>query len=100
MEYIDGMVCWEFRDLRSSRVKHVLGVAAGIGEREGIEHLINKKEINREESGEDYARKILEFLRKDRESQRRKKREEDNVIKWNVSAEVFKPAGKKGTPAG
>ena len=43
MEYIDGMVCWEFRDLRSSRVKHVLGVAAGIGEREGTENLVNLK---------------------------------------------------------
>ena len=41
------------------------------------------------------GRKILEFLRKERESGWRKKRREDDVIKWNVSAEVLKPAGEK-----
>ena len=38
-------------------------VADGIGEREGRGHLVDKKEKNRKESGEDYARKILEFLK-------------------------------------
>ena len=59
MEYIDRMICWEFKTLRTKRVKLVLKVAAGIGEREGTGHLVHKKEINRKESGEDYARKIL-----------------------------------------
>ena len=59
MEYINGMVCWELKTLRTNRVKLVLKVAAGIGEREGTGHLVHKKEINRKESGEDYARKIL-----------------------------------------
>ena len=35
-------------------------------------------------------------MRKERESRWRKKREEDVVIKWNVSTEVFKLAGEKG----
>ena len=52
--------------------------------------------INRKESGEDYARKIIEFLETAREARRKKKKEEKDRIKWNVSAEVFQPAGEKG----
>ena len=63
LEYINGMVCWELKTLRTNRVKLVLKVAAGIGEREGTKHLVDKKEINSKESGEDYVRKILEFLK-------------------------------------
>ena len=96
MEYIDGMVCWEFKTLRTNRVKLVLKVAAGIGQREGTGHLVDKKEINRKGSGEDYARKIIEFLEAAREARRKKKKEEDDVIKWNVSAEVFQPVREKG----
>ena len=51
MEYINGMVCWEFKVLRTNRMMLVLMLAARIGEREGTGHLVNKKE-----SGEDYAR--------------------------------------------
>ena len=40
MEYIYGMVCWEFRDLRIVRVIHVLRVTAGIRRRKGTEHLV------------------------------------------------------------
>ena len=69
------MVCWEFRDLRTVRVKQVLRVGAGIEGREGAEHLRTRMEIKREESGEEYARRIIEFLRKERESRRRKKEE-------------------------
>ena len=69
----------------------VLPGAAGIGEREGTENLVNSKK----ESGEDYARRILEVLETAREEKRRKKKEEDNVTKWNVSAGVFYPAREK-----
>ena len=43
MEYTDGIVCWEFKTLRTNRVKLVLEIAAGIGEREGTGHLVDKK---------------------------------------------------------
>ena len=43
MEYINGMVCWEFKPPRTNRVKLVLKVAAGIGEREGMCNLDDKK---------------------------------------------------------
>ena len=56
MEYIEVMVCRESKTLRTDIV--VLQVAAGIGEREEKENIANKKK----ESGEDYAKKILEFL--------------------------------------
>ena len=61
MKYIYGMVCREFRDLKTIRVKHVLRVAAGIEGRDGVEHLRTQKKNNRKEPGEDYARSILEF---------------------------------------
>ena len=77
MEYIDGMVKWDFRDLKTIRVKQVLRVAAEIEGRAGAKHLRTRKEINRNKSGEDYLRRVLEFLRKERESERTKK-EEDN----------------------
>ena len=73
------------------RMKFVLYVAAGIGAREVTENLVNPKK----ESGEDYARRILEFLRTAKEENQRKKKEEDNGTKWNVSAGVFYPAREK-----
>ena len=72
-------------------MKIVLYVAAGIGEREGTENLVNPKK----ESGEDYAKRILEFLGTAREEKRRMKKKEDNRTKWNVSAGVFYPAREK-----
>ena len=35
MGYIDEMVCWDMRALRTRRMKNVIHEAAGIGEREG-----------------------------------------------------------------
>ena len=77
--------------LRTDRMKFVLYVAVGIRERERTENLVNPKK----ESGEDYSTRILEFLETAREEKQRKKKEEDNVTKWNVSAGVFYPAGEK-----
>ena len=63
MGYIDEMVCWDMRALRTSRTKNVIHEAAGIREREGAENLA----IIVKGSGEDYARKVLEFLEVARE---------------------------------
>ena len=46
-------------------------------------------------SGEDYARRVLEFLEAAREEKRRKEKEENEKTKWNVSAGVFSPAKEK-----
>ena len=92
MKYINRVVCWEERSMRTNRVKFVLKVAAKIGEREGTEKIVDTKK----ESAEDYARKILEFLEAMQEARQKKKKEEVEVIKWNVSREVFKPTGEKG----
>ena len=70
MGYIDEMVCWELKALRTDRIKFVLYEAARIGEREGMENLVNPKK----ESGEDYTRRIQEFLETAREENRRKKK--------------------------
>ena len=43
MGYKDEMVCWELKALRTVRMKFVLFVTAGIGEREGTENLVNLK---------------------------------------------------------
>ena len=57
MEYIDGKVWSEWRTMRTNRVKFVLKVAAGLEEKEGVAKIVDTKE----ESGEDFARKILEI---------------------------------------
>ena len=54
-------------------------VAAGIDGWVRAEHLRIRKEINREESGEEYAEKVIKFLREGRESMCRKEAEEDDV---------------------
>ena len=77
----DGIVCWEFKALKTKRVKLVFKVSAGIEEREGTGHLVNKEKINRKESGEDSARKILEFLETAQEAGQKMKKEEDDRIK-------------------
>ena len=61
------------------------------GKRRNVEYLVDLKK----ESGEDYVKRILEFLETAREGKRRKKKEEDNGTKWNVSAGLFYPAGEK-----
>ena len=92
MEYIDRMVCWEMRALRTSSVKSVLKVAARLEEKEREV----KKVTKRKESGEDYAKKIPEFLEAVQETRQRKRKEDEEVIKCNVPTEVFQPTGEKG----
>ena len=67
-------------------------VATRLEEKEGGEKIVD----TRKESGEDYAKKILEFLEATREARQRKKKEGEEVIKHNVSPEVFQPTGEKG----
>ena len=64
-------------------------IAAGLGMREGTENLVDPQK----ESGEDYARRILEFLETAREEKLRNKEEEDNRTKGNGSARIFHQAG-------
>ena len=59
----------------------MLFIAAGLGIEEGTENLVDPQKG----SGEDYARRILEFLKKAREEKLRNKEEEDNETKGNGS---------------
>ena len=86
--YIKEMICWDVRALRTDRMKLVIHEAAGIGERNGAENLA----IRIQGSGEDYAKRVLEFLEVAREEKRKKKKGEN---KWKVSAGVFYPAKEK-----
>ena len=74
--YINGMVCWDMRALRTSRMNNFIHEAAGIGEREGGENLA----IVIKGSGEDNARRVLEFLEVAREEKRRKEKEEKEKL--------------------
>ena len=91
MGYMDEMVCWEIKAMRTSRIKNIFHEAAGIGGREGAKNLA----IVIKGSGEDYARKVLEFLEITRGEKRRKEEEEKYKTKWNVSARAFLPARKE-----
>ena len=82
------MKCWDVRALRTDRMKLVIHEAAGIGEREGAENLA----ITIKGSGEDYAKRVLDFLEVAREEKRKNQKEENEKTKWNVSAGVFSPA--------
>ena len=66
----------------------MLFIAAGLGIEEGTENLVDPQKG----SGEDYARRILEFLKKAREEKLRNKEEEDNETKGNGSTRVLHSA--------
>ena len=72
MGYIERMVCWDVRALRTENLANTI-----------------------QGSGEDYAKRVLEFLEVAREEKRKKKKGENEKIKWNVSAGVFFPAKEK-----
>ena len=73
MRYIDGMVGWDAKALRTSRIKTVIQEAAGIRYQEGAEKLI----VNKKGSGEEYAKRVLEFLTEVRDEKRRKMKREE-----------------------
>ena len=89
MVFLDEMACGKSKDMRTKRMKFMLFVAAGLGIREGPENLVDPQK----ESGEDYKRKILEFLKTAREEKLRNKEEEDKGTKGNGSARIFHPEG-------
>ena len=72
--FIDKMKHEQSKDMRTKRMKFVLNIAAGLGIREGRKNLVDPQK----ESGEGFARRTLEFLKKEREETLRKKEEEDN----------------------
>ena len=84
MEYIEEMVFWDVRAMRTDRMKIVIQEAAGLGERKGKENIT----IKNQRSGEDYIRKVLDFLEGAREEKRREEKEVNKKTKWNGSAEV------------
>ena len=59
--------------MRTNRVKCVLKGAAVIEERKERKKIVDTKK----ESGEDYSRKIIEFLETTQEARQRKKKEDD-----------------------
>ena len=77
------------KDIRTKRMKFVLYIGAGLGIREGTENLVDQQK----ESGEDYTRRILEFLKQAREEKLRNEEEEDNRTIEKRSARVIHPAG-------
>ena len=87
MIYIDKMVNWDWdvKEMRTSRMKIVIQEAAVLAKRKGTEKLT----IPNQGSGEEYARRVLEFLEGIREEKMRKEKEEQTKIKWNVSAGAF-----------
>ena len=94
MGYIDNMVNYDQGNeiMRTSRIKVVIQIAANLRERKGTEELI----ITKQGSGEEYARKVIEFLVRIREVQRKEDKERKLKTKWNVAVEDFKHRGKRG----
>ena len=82
------MKCEQSKDMRTKRMKCVLYIAAGLGIREGTENLVDPQK----ESGEDYARRILEVLKKVRGEKLRNKEDEESETKGNGSTRVLHPA--------
>ena len=79
IEYIDEMVRYDMRALRTSRMKNVIHAAAGIGERKGAENLA----IVIKGSGEDYARRVLEILEVAREEKRKEGTRRKKITRLN-----------------
>ena len=88
MVFIEKMKCEQSKDMKTQRIKVVLYIAAGVGIRERTENLVGPQK----ESGEDFARRILEVLKKAREEKLRNKEEEDNETTGNGSTIVLHPA--------
>ena len=91
--YIDKMVSWDWdvKEIRTKRMKIVIQEAAVLAKRKGTEQLT----VPDQGSGEESARKVLEFLEEIREEKMRKDKEEQAKIKCNVSAGVFRPREEK-----
>ena len=89
--FIDKMKREQSKEMITKRIKFLIHVAVRIGEREGVENLA----IMIKGSGEDYTRRVLEFLQATREEKRRKEKEENDKSKRTVSTGVFTPVKEK-----
>ena len=94
MIYMDKMVNWDWdvKEMRTGRMKIVIQEAAVLAKRKGTEKLT----VPNQGSGEEYTRRVLEFLEGIREEKMRKEKEEQTKIEWNVSAGAFHPREEKG----
>ena len=72
-------------------MKIVIKEAAGQEEKKGRKNL----NITNRGSGENFSRKVLDFLEGAGEEKRRKEKEDNMKAQWKVSAEVFSPAKEK-----
>ena len=91
MVFMDKMKRDQSKDIRTKRMKFVLYAAARVGIREGRDNLVDPQN----ESGEDFARRILEVLTQIRGEKLRNKEEEDNETKENGLARVPHPARRE-----
>ena len=87
MVFTDKMKCEQLKDMKTKRMKFVLHITAGLGIREGMENLVDPQK----ESGEDFARRILEVLKKAREEKLRNNEEEDKETKEDGSTRALHP---------
>ena len=83
--FIDKMKHKPSKEMRNKRVKFVIYEATRLREREGAENLA----FTIKESGEDYARKVVDFQEGAREEKRRKEKEENERI-LQSQHELFK----------
>ena len=70
----------------------MIQVAAVLAKRKGTEKLT----VSKQGSGEEYARRVIEFLEGIREEKMKKEKGEQMKMEWNVSARAFHPQEKKG----
>ena len=74
MIYIDKIVSWDWdmKEIKTNRMKILIQEAAVLAKRKGTEQLI----VPNQGSGEEYTRRVLEFLKGTREEKMRKEKEE------------------------
>ena len=77
--FIDKMEHEQSKEMRTKRIKFILYIAAGVGIQEGRDDLVDPQK----ESAEDFARRILEVLKKIRRKKLRHKEDKDNETKEN-----------------
>ena len=91
MRYIKELVGWDVRALRTERMKIVIQKVAGLRERKGTENLT----ITNKGSGEDYAKRFLDFLEEARAEKRRKEKEEKEKLNGMCQQEYLAQQKRK-----
>ena len=94
MIYIYKMVNWDWdvEKIRTSMMKVVIQIAAILAERKGTERLT----IPKQGSGEEYAKRVIEFIEGIREEKKKKEKRRQTKMEWNIFARAFHPQEKKG----